>query len=86
MKKRLLKITELFNLSSSIKKQLGEDYSYKDMIIEITLKDKELKMLDEELYFRNDPNAKKSDLIHADIVNAVINDIKYIFKKEEKPD
>lgn len=85
-KKRLLKIAELFDLSSAIKKQLNDDYAYENMTIEIILTDKELKMLDEELFFRNNPTAKKSEFIHADIVTAIINNIKYIFKTEEKPD
>ena len=38
------------------------------------------------LFFRNNPTAKKSEFIHADIVTAIINNIKYIFKTEEKPD
>lgn len=86
MKKRLLKIAELFDLSSAIKKQLDDDYAYENMIIEIILTDKELRMLDEELFFRNNPTAKKSEFVHADIVSAVINNIKYIFKAEEKPE
>ena len=79
-KKRLLKIAELFDLSSAIKKQLNDDYAYENMTIEIILTDKELRMLDEELFFRNNPTAKKSEFIHADIVTAIINNIKYIFK------
>nr|DAD66753.1 MAG TPA: hypothetical protein [Myoviridae sp. ctPuP5] len=86
MKKRLLKIAELFDLSSAIKKQLDDDYAYENMTIEIILTDKELRMLDEELFFRNNPTAKKSEFVHADIVSAVINNIKYIFKAEEKPE
>ena len=86
MKKRLLKIAELFDLSSAIKKQLDDDYAYENMTIEIILMDKELRMLDEELFFRNNPTAKKSEFVHADIVSAVINNIKYIFKAEEKPE
>lgn len=86
MKKRLLKIAELFDLSSAIKKQLDDDYAYENMTIEIILMDKELRMLDEELFFRNNPTAKKSEFVHADIVSAVINNIKYIFKTEEKPE
>lgn len=85
-KKRLLKIAELFDLSSAIKKQLNDDYAYENMTIEIILTDKELRMLDEELFFRNNPTDKKSEFIHADIVTAIINNIKYIFKTEEKPD
>nr|UWI34744.1 MAG: hypothetical protein [Bacteriophage sp.] len=85
-KKRLLKIAELFDLSSAIKKQLNDDYAYENMTIEIILTDKELRMLDEELFFRNNPTVKKSEFIHADIVTAIINNIKYIFKTEEKPD
>lgn len=85
-KKRLLKIAELFDLSSAIKKQLNDDYAYENMTIEIILTDKELRMLDEELFFRNNPTTKKSEFIHADIVTAIINNIKYIFKTEEKPD
>lgn len=85
-KKRLLKIAELFDLSSAIKKQLNDDYAYENMTIEIILTDKELRMLDEELFFRNNPTAEKSEFIHADIVTAIINNIKYIFKTEEKPD
>lgn len=86
MKKRLLKIAELFDLSSAIKKQLDDDYAYENMTIEIILTDKELRMLDEELFFRSNPTAKKSEFVHADIVSAVINNIKYIFKAEEKPE
>lgn len=83
MKKRLLKINELFDLSSEIQKQLTDEYAYENMSIEIILNEKELKMLDEELFFRNNPKAKKSDLIHADVVTAMINNIKYVFRKEK---
>lgn len=86
MKKKLLKIPELFDLSSAIQKELGDKYDYNKFKIEITLSDKELRMLDEELFFRNNPTAKKKDFTHADIVTATINNIKYVFNKEEKPD
>lgn len=83
MKKRLLNITELFDLSSTIKEQLTEDYVYENISIEIVLNEKELKMLDEELFFRNNPKAKKNEFVHADVVTAMINNIKYVFRKEK---
>lgn len=86
MKKKLLNLTELFELSSVIKKQLGNKYDYDNLKIVVILNEKELKMIDEELFFRNNPTASKKDFVHADIVTANINNINYVFNKEEKPD
>lgn len=61
-KKRLLKIAELFDLSSAIKKQLNDDYAYENMTIEIILTDKELRMLDEELFLEIIQQLKNQNL------------------------
>lgn len=84
MAKRLLNIQELYDLSTVIKDNLKDDYDYKALTITMELNEKELRMIDEEFFFRNNPTAKKKDFFHANIVKAKLNDIDFVFipKKE----
>lgn len=64
----------------AMKRSLGDDFDYSTLQVEITIPEEDLYKLDEEMFYRQNPNASASDFVHGNMVMLVINGISYLFK------
>lgn len=79
--KNILNIEELVNLTYAIKENMfGFDVANLELVLR--LGSNELKQINEEFYYRNNPNASPRMLKKADEVIVAINDIKVKFIKK----
>lgn len=74
-------VNELYEISVAIK-NIFKNKKIDNISINIELDNETLNKVNEDLFYRNNPNAKKEDFSIADEINVIVNDVNFIYKKK----
>lgn len=76
-------VNELYELSVAVK-NIFKNKKFDNISFNIELDEETLNKVNEDLFYRNNPNANKNEFTVADELNVNINDIVFKYTKKEK--